>query len=309
MTPELFHILGNTYVEKVEKASRGFNDIEADGSVEAAEQSLVILKIIRRLIISGYEHPNRVTDVQQFWSLTLSHFANFVAIAKQRQPSLSPRLVTLIGKHVLQLSKLHLAMATEHPAAFALLHQSIDMVKFYWSLVTELGTSYGSSNLSEWKIVTDGDADTEEKSILEKLGLKGLVLLRACARVAFHPVQTFKYLHPSDKEERASAVQMVKSQLFEEGFVVQVMELLVTKFFVFRPNDLREWEEEPEEWERREEEITDAWEFSIRSCAEKLFLDLITQFKDLLIPKLLNVFYSYAGKYSGNLEVPFLTPF
>ena len=75
------------------------------------------------------------------------------------------------------------------------------------------------------------------------------------------------------------------------------MELLVTQYFVFRRSDLREWEEEPEEWEKREEEITDAWEFSIRSCSEKLFLDLVINFKDLLVPKLLHVFYNYASKF------------
>nr|KMM70088.1 KapH [Coccidioides posadasii RMSCC 3488] len=296
LAPELFRTLANIYVQRVERVSRLLNGDTTDGAgaLEAVEQTLIALKIIRRLIISGYENPNRNTDVQQFWALTLTHFANFVNISKQQPANLDTHFTALIGKHAIQLSKLHLAMAKDHPAGFALLPQSIDMVKFYWDLVTELGKSCGSSDLSQLRIETGGDADSEEKTLLEKLGLKGLLLLRACAKLAFHPVQTFKYQHPEDKEERNSAVQLIKSQLFVEGFAVQVMELLVTRFFVFRAGDLREWEEEPEEWEKREEEITHAWEFSIRSCAEKLFLDLIVHFKDSLVPKLLNVFYSYA---------------
>jgi hypothetical protein len=79
--------------------------------------------------------------------------------------------------------------------------------------------------------------------------------------------------------------------------VINVMELLVTKFFKLRKGDFEEWEEEPEEWEKRGEEISEAWEFSVRTCSEKLFLDLVINFKDLLIPRLLNVFYSFASKY------------
>jgi len=77
----------------------------------------------------------------------------------------------------------------------------------------------------------------------------------------------------------------------------------VTGFFKFRTRDLREWEEEPEEWEKREEELGDAWELSIRSCAEKLFLDLIVNFKDLLVPRLMQVFQTYAALESPDLQL------
>lgn len=70
---------------------------------------------------------------------------------------------------------------------------------------------------------------------------------------------------------------------------------LVTQFFVFRPSDLRMWEEEPDEWEKMEEGGED-WEFAIRPCAEKLFLDLAKNFKDLIIQPLLQVFYQVASK-------------
>ena len=114
--------------------------------------------------------------------------------------------------------------------------------------------------------------------------------------MAFNPVQTFKYQTPQDKEERKHAVELIKAQLFTHDFVVNVMELLVTQFFRFRNSDFQEWEAEPEEWERKEAEIAEAWEFSIRSCSEKLFLDLVIHFKELLIPRLLTVFYSFASE-------------
>ncbi|KAK2875967.1 hypothetical protein FQN49_001488 [Arthroderma sp. PD_2] len=298
VAPELFHVVANIYVEKVQKWGSFLESGGDDegGALEAIEQSLMALKVIRRLIVSGFEHPNRDSDVPGFWTLSVAHLGNFYSLI-QRQPSTLPSEVEkLVGKHVIQLSKLHLEMARSHPAAFGLLPQSVDMVKSYWGLVAELGKTYGSTDLSNMKIGTDGDADDEEKTLPERLGLKALLLLRACAKIAFYPTNTFKYQDQQFKEEKNRCVSLIKSEIFSEEFVVQVMELLVTRFFVFRASDLREWEEEPEEWERREEEVIDAWEFSIRSCAEKLFLDLVINFKELLIPKLLNVFYSYASK-------------
>ena len=93
------------------------------------------------------------------------------------------------------------------------------------------------------------------------------------------------------------AVELVKSQLFTHDFVFSAMELLVTQFFRLTDSDFQEWEAEPEEWERKEDSATEAWEFSIRSCSERLFLDLIINFKEFLIPRLLSVFYSFASQY------------
>ncbi|KAM5447134.1 hypothetical protein McanMca71_003770 [Microsporum canis] len=303
VAPELFHVIASIYVEKVQKWGTFLESGGDDegGALEAVEQSLMSLKVIRRLIISGFEHPNRETDISEFWALSLTHLGNFYSLV-QRQPSAFPTEVEkLIGKHVIQLSKLHLEMARSHPPAFGLLPQSVDMVKSYWGLVVELGKTYGSTDFSQLKVGTGGDADDEEKPLLERLGLKALLLLRACAKIAFYPTNTFKYQNQQAKEEKNQCVGLMKSEIFSEEFVVQVMELLVTRFFVFRASDLREWEEEPEEWEKQEEEITEAWEFSIRSCAEKLFLDLVINFKELLIPKLLNVFYNYASPQNKDI--------
>jgi hypothetical protein len=116
--------------------------------------------------------------------------------------------------------------------------------------------------------------------------------------MVYTPMQTFKYQHEQDKEERKKSVALVKDELLTESAIREMMETLVTRFFVFRPQDLRAWEEEPSEWERREEGEGDVWEFSVRQCAEKLFLDIVINNKDLLIQPLLNVFYSVASMCS-----------
>lgn len=293
VSPEIFHVLGSIYVDKVNKWVEMLEHQAAadEGALtEAVEQSLVSLKVIRRLIISGFEHPSRAEEVQHFWVLTHSHSSKFLSFL---DGSVNPPEAVSKGieRHLLQLSKLHVEMAKTHPASFALLPDSIPLVRSYWTLVVKLGERYESLG---------ADGEPNGKSLTEKTGLRALLLIRACAKMAFNPVQTFKYQTPRDKEERKQAVDLIKSQLFAQDFVVNVMELLVTQFFTFRKVDFQEWEEEPEDWEKREEENAEAWEFSIRSCSEKLFLDLVIHFKNLLIPRLLHVFYSFASKFHSS---------
>lgn len=286
--PEIFHVVGKIYMDKV---TQWAGILEHGGSDEGAllevtEQSLISLKCLRRLMISGFEHPGRDRDVQQFWELTSEHLNKFLAFVDQ--PGRLPESVhTMVEKHILQLSKLHVEMAKNKPASFALFYNSIDLVNAYWAFVVKLSPNY---------VNLGSDAEADGQSLPEKTALRALLLIRACSKMAFNPAQTFKYQTAEDKEERKQSVDKIKSQLFTQEFVVSVMELIVTHLFRLRNVDFQEWEEDPESWEKREVDA-DAWEYSIHSCSEKLFLDLVTHFKDWLISPLLNVFQSFASEY------------
>ena len=298
-SPEIFHVLGRIYVDKVERWRsflRNGGDDE-DGALEDVEQSLLAMGVLRRLLIAGYEFPNRHKEVQEFWTLLWTQFEDLLSLVEQGPATINPYVQTLIEKHLVQMSKLHLEMVRIHPAAYALLPDSSGLTFAYWGLITKFGETFGSQSATmPSKIGSNGDADEADKPFMEKLTLKGLLLLRACAKMVFSPAQTFKYQHAEDKEERKRSTEQIKTELLTDDRAREMMEILVTRFFVFRPSDLRDWEEEPEDWERREEGEGDAWEFSVRSCAEKLFLDLMINYKALLIQPLLNVFYSVASK-------------
>ncbi|KAK7514031.1 armadillo-type protein [Phyllosticta citriasiana] len=304
IAPEIFRTLGHIYVDKVQQwqsfLQQGGDD--EGGALENIEQSLIAIKILRRILVAGFDFPNREKDVQEFWVVVRDQLGQFLALVTQESNPLTQPVRDLVEKHLMQLSKLHLETAKAHPAAFVLLPDSMDMTKAYWGLVLQFGEAFGAKTPSgDAQIGTEGDADDEEKSILERLSLKGLLLIRACLKMVFNPTQTFKYRHDQEKQEQAQAKEIVKQQLLGEDFVKEMMETVVTRYFVFRRSDLRQWEEEPDEWERREDMEGDDFEFSVRSCAEKLFLDLAINFKDLLVQPLLGVFYSVASPDNENI--------
>ena len=75
------------------------------------------------------------------------------------------------------------------------------------------------------------------------------------------------------------------------------MEVLVTKYFMLRKGDLEAWEEDPEAWSMQWEDASESWEFLIRPCAEKLFLDMITHLSDVLAEPLRRVWESCSSKF------------
>ena len=297
-TPDIFNVLGTIYIDKVKKWQTFFREGGDDegGALENIENSLLAIKVIRRLIIAGYDFASRDKNVQGFWTLTRTQFGEFLQYVSSENSPLAEPVRKAIEKHLMQFAKFHLAMATTHPVDFVLLPDSLDLTRDYWTLISRLGETWGSKSVDSAKIGTDGDAE-DEAPIFERLGLKGLLLIRACVKMVFYPAQSFRYKQQQEKDEKAQATQMIKSQLLTDDLVREIMSALVTRFFVFRPSDLRLWEEEPDEWEKMDEGAED-WEFAIRPCAEKLFLDLAKNFKNLIIQPLLQVFYSVASEYS-----------
>ncbi|KAF2221250.1 armadillo-type protein [Elsinoe ampelina] len=287
-TPEILTVLGSLYVSRVEQWQ---TTPDAGRQTERLmTQSLLCIKTLRRLVISGYEFPNRVSEVCEFWQMTLRQVDTFINIMRQTS-SQSSSAQLLIQKHLLQLSKFHLEMAEKHAAGFVLLPSSLDLVKAYWGFARTYAESYGSKSTAAIDAGGDDDGDAEAMAS-EKLTLRGLLLIRACIRMAFLPVHTFRYRQEDEKEEKRQAEGMIKDNLLSQDFVEEIMSTVMTKFLVLRQSDLRDWTDEPEEWVFREENESEDMHLSVRACSERLVLDLSTHFKSTLTGPVLGLFHN-----------------
>lgn len=291
ITPELSHILGEMYAERatvwVDSLSKGMTD---PGAVELAmHNSLSCVRILRRLFTTGYESPYKDETVSNFWSITQTHFSHFFSFIGQA--SIPANYRNLVGKHLLQFAKLHVTMADSHPASFTALPNSLPLIHAYWDLVVKFAEVFDSSAGIPQSTTKGGQAKYEEEGpLLERLTLMALTLLRICVKIAHRPFQSFRYRSDDEKKDRETAVELLKTQWLTNDFVTQITNTLITRLFLFRKSDLDAWEQDPEEWEQREQGEGNAYEFEVRPCAEKLFLDFLTSYKDLLIPPLLGYF-------------------
>ncbi|GJC85065.1 importin-11 [Colletotrichum liriopes] len=302
VTPEMVYLLGEIYTEKsavwVEFLTNGRGD---DKTADMAMlNSLIALKTIRRLVVVGYEAPHNDKTVEQFWTVSQNHFGQFLGFVSHDSPVPAPYQDT-VGKHLLQFTKLHIDMSEAHPASFAVLPNSLPLVHAYWDLVAKFAEVFEKSGGIRQSSGDSGPSESKSKvegPLLERLALRGLLLMRACLRIAFYPKQTFKYRSAEAKKDENDAVALIKQELLKDEFVVQMANTIITHLFVFRKADLDAWEEDPEEWEQQEQSEGNAYEWEVRPCAEKLFLDLLVNFKQLMIPPLLSYFQTATNAQS-----------
>ena len=292
VTPEIVYVLSEIYSEK-STAWVSFLTGGQGSEVEAHQammNSLFSLKILRRLITLGYERPHSDKSVENFWTVSQNQFGQLLGFVSQ-DSTVPVTYQDVIGKHLLQFTKLHIDMAEQHAASFSMLPNSLSLVHAYWDLVAKFAEVFDKSGGIRQG---SGDAGTTkakvEGPLQERLALRGLLLLRACVRIAFMPAQTFKYRTPETKAEQEQARTIIKTELFKDDLVIRIVNSIITHLFVFRRSDLEAWEEDPEDWEQQEQSEGNAYEWEVRPCAEKLFLDLLTNFKQLIIPPLLSYF-------------------
>jgi hypothetical protein len=294
VTPEIVYVLNEIYTEKTAMwlSFVASNQGAGNDANIAMYNSLLSLKILRRLIILGYERPHADKSVEQFWTVSQNQFGQLLSFVGQ-DSTIPPNYQDLVGKHLLQFTKLHIDMAEQHAASFSILPNSLPLVHAYWDLVSKFAEIFDTSGGIRQGSGDGGSAKAKtEGPLQERLALKGLLLLRACVRIAFQPLQTFKYRTPETKAEQEQAKNIIKTELFKDDLVIQIVNSIISHLFIFRRSDLEAWEEDPEEWEQQEQSEGSAFEWEVRPCAEKLFLDLLTNFKQLIIPPLLSYFQS-----------------
>lgn len=150
VTPGIVQSLSTIYFEKLGRwlSFLKVGGSDEGGALESMEQSLLTLRILRRLIIAGYDFPNRQQDIRDIWSSLISQFAEMLALAQKAEGALASQPQNLIEKHLIQISKLHLETAKNHAAGFALLPDSTALARAYWGLIRQCGETYGSQDLS-----------------------------------------------------------------------------------------------------------------------------------------------------------------
>ncbi|KAK7745558.1 hypothetical protein SLS53_003058 [Cytospora paraplurivora] len=294
VTPELVYLLGEIYTERTTLWTEllAGKTGDEDAADLAMQNSLSAAKILRRLLLFGYDNPAADKVVVEFWSVTQNHFGQFLGYVSNDSAVPAP-YQDVVGRHLLQFTKLHLEMSEGHPASFPLLPNSIALVLAYWDLVAKFAEIYDKSGGLRQTATSDGPASKSkvEGPLLEKLALKGLMLVKSCVAIVWRPVQTFKFLSKEFLEQKDRAVQIIQSELLTDDLVMQIVNVIISKLLIFRQADLVAWETDPEEFESTEQYLGDGWQFAVRPCAERVFLDLLVHYKELLTPPLLSYFH------------------
>lgn len=289
--PELLEILQQIYSFKVQQWQSqlaGSFNMEVVQAMDASEQCL---KILRRLIVAGYEFPHVHDGVKALWHATAGHVQLYLQMHHQAELQNAYRISA--SQHAKQLSKMHVVMAKDHPVSFALLPNTPDLVRYYWST---------AKTFRQRQSEAGDNIDDDETEVYDAFNLRTVLLLRACFKEAFNLSQPFKYRNSDRKDDPPRGRKVLKDEILTNDFVKELFETLVSKFFIYIQSDVEEWFNEPEEWDIRSEGDEEAYESSVRAASERLFLDITLHHKDLVIDPLLATMSSIAGEFVQILE-------
>ncbi|KAJ2963896.1 hypothetical protein NQZ79_g1053 [Umbelopsis isabellina] len=287
IAPDLFRNIASIYVSiadmcisKVAAQPEIVNNEEEHGRLLAdLDVSSTCLKCIRRLLIHGFSDHQQSQEVQQFVIITYKHIQQYfelrTVLLSMNFDEHSP-LRKLVESHITKLGKLYNELQKAHPVPFILLPCAIDIIQFYWQNIVQEG---------ERAISFYGAGRAVDPPLFEKFLVQGLLLLKRVIKGSFYRVDA-----ANSDEENANAQQartLIDSRLLTPAFVHSCAEVLVTKYMQLRPEDLDLWESDPEGWVNGEE--ADHWEFELKPCAEKVFMDLLISYTEQLSPILVNL--------------------
>ncbi|RKP26529.1 armadillo-type protein [Syncephalis pseudoplumigaleata] len=167
--------------------------------------------------------------------------------------------------HVILVGKLYLDTQYYRPLPFVLAPKSMAVMHTYWQIIVAQG---------QQRILGQPIASP----VVERCLIQGMSLLRALIKNTMYTPQkgakTF--------QETSEARTILDQQLLTPEFASSCLETVVGQFLSLSSTDMAAWEDDPEGW--LSEEAADPYEFKLRKCAEKLFMDMITQFRELLAP-------------------------
>jgi len=169
IAPNLLQVVGTIYFNDMQNVLVGLRSGEAEDHYLqlSLDQTLLAIKVVRRLAVVGYEFPNRASEVHQLSNNLSNNFQDLLHLNYGSSTTSSDNIHQLLDRHLVQITKFHLEMARMHPIAFTLMNGS-QRIQQYWQLISNFGESYGTRSLDFTKLDPNGDANTEAKSSLEK---------------------------------------------------------------------------------------------------------------------------------------------
>ncbi|KAJ7638980.1 armadillo-type protein [Roridomyces roridus] len=211
--------------------------------------------------------------LKQLVAVRLSIIENHLATGLASNPYAS-RSVDILTRHIRLLGKFFRRLQELSSPRFTSLPTAPDVVAWYWDQVV-LATK-----------TPPLIADSPEAPYPVRFLVQGMVLFK----------ENLSQWKPVRKDGRENETVLSKS------FVENAVETLIQQFMPLKGAELEEWSADPEKWVNDEATDNEQWDFEIRSCSERVLMQLSGQFPDFVAPLLLHLYVNLATKPAGNLQ-------
>lgn len=251
-----------------------YNSWTESFDLSTMEVGYLSLKVLRRVVVDVYETPYQSSEISEFLSLSVEHFQMMIQKYTQSE---------ILNKYIKCYSKIYYFLVKSNPTNLILLPCSKQIL-------------YTLLNLIQNKARKVYEAEDNEDDIWEFLLVKSLLIFKALINFLFKKGAVLTLKSKSNKAEIENAIHILTNEFFTEEMIKNLTDLLIAYYIKLKPKDLESWVYEPEEWAN--DELNQNYEYQLRQCAENFFQDLMTNFKDLLAPYVLNKVQNEMASYS-----------
>ncbi|XP_074493759.1 importin-11 [Sebastes fasciatus] len=229
------------------------------------ERTLLSLKVLRKLTVFGFQEPQQNMEVMGFLNAVFERLKQFLECSRQVGPDSTCR--EKLEKMIILYTKILLDFLEYHPCAFIpLIQRSLEFAVSY--LFTPAG-----------------EGVTFERFIVQCMSLIKLIVKND----AYKPSKNI-----DDSKPESLEAHKIKTAFFTHPTLTEIGRRLVSHYFLLTEEELAMWEEDPESF-AVEETGGDSWKYSLRPCAEVLFLDIFHSYNQILIPVLLDMVQNLQG--------------
>lgn len=263
--PLIFPLVVRVYLESFEEwTSNSQMDSDALSKIQVCYMAL---KVIRRLISDGYEQPHKVSAVEDFMQLSITHFEMLINNhSNYSKMDLYEKFVKCYGKLYYQLVK-------TLPSSFIAFPCSNYILLSYTKLLLNIAPTVYNEN------------PEESGGFWEQTAIRGFLVLKNVMNFLYKK-GAMSLKMKSDKALIDGAMDRIRTEIFNDKTIKQLLDALIDWYMKLRSSELESWFLDPEEWIN--EQMATSYEYQIRPCAENIFQDLINIFPEISVPYFMN---------------------
>lgn len=277
--PIIFPLLMRIYLCYFNKWTN--TDSIEDDDISELQVSYLALKVLRRIVVDGFESPHKDKSVIEFMSISEQHFQ---VLLKNYQAFGS---FAIYEKFIKCYCKLYFNLISSSTANFVMMPSSKSILITFTTLVIEKAPDVYREN------------PDSETGFWESIAIRGFLILKKILNfITKKGAVTIKVR--SDKADVDAAIHKLTTEFLSEELIKKLVDLLIDWYLKLRPADLEAWSIDPEEWVN--EQMSSSFEYQIRPCAENFFQNLITSFQELLGPYLLSKIDSEASQLTDSID-------
>ncbi|XP_033190339.1 importin beta11 isoform X3 [Bombus vancouverensis nearcticus] len=247
----------NTYTESF--LIMASNGADTNQIQEALEKALLLLRILRTLIVNGFNKPSESHDAMSFLEIV---FERARTCLECRKTLISRGIqMEVCDKFIIHLTKVLIGVLEMHPFCYVeLIPTSLEFSVFY--CFTEAGQALAF-----------------ERFVIQCLNLmKGILL-----STYYKPAKVLK----DTKNPLTLRANQLRQEFFTPETLAEICSRLVTHYFLLTPAELELWDTDPESFVV--DDGGESWKYSLRPCTECLFVVIFHHFGEVLVPVLVEL--------------------